>query len=107
VYTGWHREKWHSDYDEKREEFSFGFLRRKEFAGYLTGEFRQALDIWRRYSRYGLPGGRGWGEEPAALLDLFDLFNDARDTLDSLNAKAIAEKTGKSNADKRRTARCG
>jgi hypothetical protein len=82
VYTGWHTETWHPEYDEKREEFSFGFLKRKEFKSYLTADFWEAFGIWRRYARYGLPSGRGWAEEPDALLELLDLFDDTRDSLD-------------------------
>jgi hypothetical protein len=107
VYTGWHVEAWHPDYDGKREQFSFGFLRRGEFKGYLTGDFWRALAVWRRYCRYGLPGGRGWTEEPAALLDLFDLFDDARDALDRRRITTTTPGAGGNRADKRRTAGSG
>jgi hypothetical protein len=38
------------------------------------------------YCRYGLPSGRGWLEEPGAVLELLSLFDDARDSLDRLKA---------------------
>jgi hypothetical protein len=51
----------------------------------LTADFWEAFGIWRRYCRYGLPSGRGWIEEPDALLELLDLFDDTRDGLDRPN----------------------
>jgi hypothetical protein len=74
-------------------------LRRGEFKHYLTGDFWRALGLWRRYRRYGLPGGRGWADEPAALLDLFDLFDDTRDALERRRMKRTPPEAEEAGAD--------
>ena len=82
VYEGWHAESWHAEYDAKREEFSFGFLKRGEFRDYLTDDFWKAFAIWKRSLLRGLPSGKGWVFESAAVLDLLDLFDDTADFLE-------------------------
>jgi hypothetical protein len=79
-----------------REEFSFGFLKRKEFKNYLTADFWNAFRIWRQCCRRGLPAGKGWIDEPEAILELLDLFDDTRDTLDRLKTaqKTVGEEPG-------------
>jgi hypothetical protein len=86
-----------------QEPFSFGFLKRREFKTYLTPDFWNALYIWRQYCRRGLPSGKGWAEEPESLLDLLDVFDDARDTLDRLKAeqKTMGGKPGHGSANNR------
>jgi hypothetical protein len=39
------------------------------------------------YRRFGLPSGRGWLEEPGAVLELLDLFDSAMDSLDRRKAE--------------------
>lgn len=51
-------------------------MRRKEVAAYLGPGFRYALRVWSRTKRYGLPNGSGWANEPAATMELLDLFED-------------------------------
>jgi hypothetical protein len=104
VYTGWYAREWEAEYDEKKEEFSFGYLRRGEFRRYLTADFWAAFFIWRRCCRRGLPSGKGWAEEPEALLELLDLFDDTRDALDRLRAERKAGGKEGGDADNRRTA---
>ncbi|MDR0878935.1 MAG: hypothetical protein LBN21_12875 [Treponema sp.] len=94
---------WHPVYDDMREEFSFGFLKRKEFKKYLTPDFYTAFAIWRQCCRRGLPSGKGWADEPEAILELLDLFDDTRDMLDRLKAaqKTTGEEPGRVHTNNR------
>jgi len=94
---GWHVETWHPEFDDKKEVFSFGAIPRREIKTYLTDDFWKAFLLWRNYCRYGLPSGKGWAAEPAAIIDLFNLFDDAKDILDTQSRADIERRKAKGN----------
>jgi hypothetical protein len=54
----------------------------------LNEDFWHAFFIWKRCRRRGLPSGGGWRQEPEAILDMLDLFDDTLDRLERERVKA-------------------
>ncbi|MDR0443274.1 MAG: hypothetical protein LBH44_07710 [Treponema sp.] len=42
---------------------------------YLTPEFYEAYNLWAKIKRYGWPHGPDWIREPAALVEMVELFD--------------------------------
>lgn len=49
--------------------------------GYLTPEFYSAYGLWAKVKRYGWPHGPAWILEPAALVELVELFDSEAELL--------------------------
>lgn len=90
VYEGWHLISWHPEYDEKKELFTFGFLRRKDFKNYLTEIFFKSFTIWSRYRKFGLPSGMGYLNEAGAIIEMLELFDGAFEVLKEKEVKKNA-----------------
>jgi hypothetical protein len=71
-------------------------IKRGEVQDYLTPDFYAAYGLWARIKRYGWPHGAGWANEPAALVELVELFDT--------ELELLKEKDRKNNAGNRRTA---
>ena len=66
---------------------------------YLTPEFYAAYNLWAKIRRYGWPHGPDWIREPAALVEMVDLFDD--------ELALLKERDRERNAGNRRTAGAG
>jgi len=44
--------------------------------GYLTPEFYAAYNLWAKIKHYGWPHGPDWIREPAALVEMVELFDN-------------------------------
>jgi hypothetical protein len=49
---------------------------RCEMHKYLTPEFYREMHEWNHYRRYGFRFSGGWAEQPAAYIDLMDVFEE-------------------------------
>ena len=72
-------------------------IKRGEVNDYLTSEFYEAYSLWSKIKQYGWPHGPCWIREPAALVDLVELFDTELEFL----------KEKDRNADNGRTAGSG
>jgi hypothetical protein len=66
---------------------------------YLTPEFYSAYNLWAKIKRYGWPHGPDWIREPAALVEMVELFDE--------ETALLKERDRERNAGNRRTAGAG
>lgn len=52
-------------------------VKRSEVGQYCDEQFWDVLGIWHRWKRFGFPWTGGWAEQPAYLVDLIDMVEDA------------------------------
>jgi len=74
-------------------------IKQGEVKKYLTLEFYAAYNLWAKIKRWGWPHGSAWVEEPAAVVELVELFDAEFDLL--------KERDREKNAGKERTAGTG
>lgn len=54
-------------------------VERRRIPEYFTDQYFDALGIWKRFKRYGLPfSPLGWAEHPAYIIDIIDVFEDTQ-----------------------------
>jgi len=51
-------------------------IARCEMHTYLTPDFFDALEEWKRFKRYGLRFDGGWATQPAPYIDLLNIFEE-------------------------------
>jgi hypothetical protein len=74
-------------------------IKQGEVKKYLTPKFWTAYNLWAKIKRYGWPHGSAWADEPAAVVELVELFDAELDLL--------KEKDREKDAGKGRTAGAG
>ena len=47
---------------------------RRDVPNYLTPLFYDAYQVWTRYTRFGLPNGRGWRQEREIVIRVIEIF---------------------------------
>jgi hypothetical protein len=62
-------------------------VERRRIPEYFTEEYFDALAIWKRYKRYGLPYSIGWAEHPEFIIDIIDIFEDTQAAFNEREAK--------------------
>jgi hypothetical protein len=63
-------------------------VERRRIPEYFTEEYFDALGIWKRWKRFGLPfADWGWAEHPAYIIDIIDTFEDARTAFEEQEAR--------------------
>lgn len=60
-------------------------IRRGDLKDYLTDDLYEAIDIWKEYTRFGLPHGGGVAAETFEYITLVSAFEDEKEA-------AIADK---------------
>nr|WP_319473033.1 hypothetical protein [uncultured Sphaerochaeta sp.] len=63
-------------------------IRRGDLESYLTDDLYEAIDIWKRYTRFGLFHGSGEAAETDEYITLISAFEDEREA-------AIADRRNK------------
>lgn len=71
-------------------------VERRRIPELFTEEYFDALAIWKRWKRYGLPfSPLGWADHPAYIVEIIDTFEDAYQAFTEQEAR---------RADRRRAA---
>lgn len=73
---------WGGEYNDAKEtipwpESDTGYIRvrRGDFGKYITDDLAAAVRTWRKIKRYGWPQGKGYLSEPAAVVEIVELFD--------------------------------
>ena len=55
---------------------------KKDVVGYFTEDFYSAISIWSITQRYGLPNNDGWQNEPFAVIEILNLFDNEKSKIE-------------------------
>ena len=75
VWDGWHERELKPCYANEKIILRENVVKRGEVNNYLTPDFFAAYNLWGKIKRYGWPHGPAWIHEPAALVELVELFD--------------------------------
>jgi hypothetical protein len=93
-YSGWRTfEPWSWDRDRDIYIHAFGIpILRRDIPGYFTEDYYNALKMYNRFKRFGLPFGGGWAEQPEWYIELVEAFMEVEERAQSHRAKEAESK---------------
>ena len=75
LWDGWHERELKPCYANEKLIGRDWVIKRGEVFDYLSPDFFTAYSLWSRIKQYGWPHGPDWIREPAALVELVELFD--------------------------------